>query len=129
MKRDMELIRTLLLRLEEMPIAAGHVIGIDWTDDFFDIAACDRDTAIQHFQLLMDAGFIAAPTSQGMTQFILTGLSWEGHEFIDSIRNPDVWSKTKAGMKVVGGFGLDLMLKLAKEEGKRLIAEKLGINL
>lgn len=110
MKRDMELVRTLLLKVEEMPIEAGHVVGIDWSDEFFEVAGYDRDTAIKHFELLMEAGFIAAPSSQGMTQFILTGLTWEGYEFIDLIRNPEVWSKTKAGMKAVGGFGLDLMI-------------------
>lgn len=129
MKRDMELVRTLLLKLEEMPIQAGHVIGIAWSDEFFDVKNVDRDTAIKHFDLLMEAGFIAAPRNQGMTQFFLTGLTWEGHEFIDSIRNPEVWTKTKAGMKVVGGFGLDLMVQLAKAEGKRLITEKLGLTL
>ena len=129
MKRDMDLIRTLLLKVEEMPIPAGEVWGIDWSDEFFDISGYDRDTAIKHFALLMEAGFIAAPSSQGMTQFILTGLSWQGHEFIDSIRSPEVWSKTKAGMKTIGGFGLDLMVQVAKAEGKRLIAEKLGIAL
>jgi hypothetical protein len=129
MKRDMELVRTLLLKVEELPIGAGHVVGIDWSDEFFNVPGYDRDTAIKHFDLLMDAGFIAAPSSQGMTQFILTGLSWQGHEFIDSIRNPEVWGKTKAGMKAVGGFGLDLMVQLAKAEGKRLITEKLGIPL
>jgi hypothetical protein len=125
----MELVRTLLLKVEEMPIEAGHVVGIDWSDAFFEVEGFDRDTAIKHFELLMKAGFIAAPSSQGMTQFVLTGLTWEGHEFIDAIRNPEVWKKTKAGMKAVGGFGLDLMVQIAKAEGKRLISEKLGITL
>lgn len=129
MKRDMELVRTLLLKVEGMSIPPGQVFGIDWSDEFFEIEDYDRDTAIKHFELLMQAGFIAAPSSQGMTQFYLTGLTWEGHEFIDSIRNPEVWTRTKAGMRAVGGFGLDLMVQLAKAEGKRLITEKLGIPL
>jgi uncharacterized protein DUF2513 len=129
MKRDMELVRTLLLKFEELYIPPGAVVGIDWTDEFFEIEGHDRDTAIKHFELLMQAGFIAAPSSQGSTQFFLTGLTWEGHEFLASIRNPEVWSRTKAGMRAVGGFGLDLMVQLAKAEGKRLIIEKLGIPL
>ena len=35
----------------------------------------------------------------------------------------------KAGMKAVGGFGLDLMVQVAKAEGKRLITEKLGLSI
>jgi Hypothetical protein (DUF2513) len=129
MKRDMELIRVLLLKVEELPIQAGAVVGIDWTDEFFDVPGYDRDTAIKHFELLMEAGFIAAPSSQGMTQFILTGLSWHGHEFIDSIRSPEVWSKTEGVMKAVGGFGLDILVQVAKAEAKRLITEKLGLPI
>jgi hypothetical protein len=113
MKRDMELVRTLLLKVEEMPIEAGNAVSIDWADEFFEIVGYDRDTAIKHFELLMEAGFIAAPSGQGMTQFVFTGLSWNGHELIDSIRNPEVGSKTKAGMKAGGGIGLDLMIQLA----------------
>jgi hypothetical protein len=48
---------------------------------------------------------------------------------MDSIRSPEIWNKTKAGMKAPGGFGLDLMIQLAKAEGKRLISERLGISL
>ncbi|MGH7075598.1 MAG: DUF2513 domain-containing protein [Stellaceae bacterium] len=129
MKRDMELIRLLLLKVEELPIQAGAVVGIDWGSEFFDIPGYDRDTAIKHFQLLLEAGFLSVPKSQGMTLFMIKGLSWEGHEFIDSIRSPEVWSKTKGVMKSVGGFGLDVMVQVAKAEGKRLITEKLGIPL
>jgi Hypothetical protein (DUF2513) len=129
MKRDMELIRALLLKFEAYPIPAGAVMGFDWSDEFFEIEGYDRDTVIKHFDLLMEAGFIAAPRSQGMTSFMVTGLTWEGHELADSIRNPEVWKKTKAGMKAVGGFGLDLMVQVAKAEGKRLITEKLGIQI
>jgi hypothetical protein len=129
MKRDMELVRTLLLRVEDMPFEAGEVVGIDWGNEFFNVEGYDRSTTIKHFELLMEERFIAGPSGQGMTQFYITGLTWKGHEFIDSIRNPEVWRRTKAGMKVVGGFGLDLAVQLAKAEAKRLVTEKLGIPL
>ena len=129
MKRDMELVRTLLLRVEELPMRAGDAVGLDWEDDFFEVPGYERDTAIRHFELLMEAGFIAAPNKQGMTQFLITGLTWHGHEFLDSVRNPEVWTRTKASMKKVGGVGFDLAIQLAKAEGKRLITEHLGILL
>ena len=129
MKRDMDLIRELLIRLEAMPMEPGSVYQIDWDDEFFDFTEFERNTSVQHFKLLLDAGFISGPARQGTKYFVVTGLSWNGHEFIDSIRNPEVWNKTKAGVKTVGGLGLDLVVELAKAEGKRLITEKLGIFL
>jgi hypothetical protein len=125
----MDLVRTLLLKVEEEPIDAGCGVGLEWHGPFFEIEGWDRDTAIKHFELLVDAGFIKAPDTQGMTEFVIRGLTWEGHEFIDTIRSPEVWKKTKAGMKAVGGIGLDLMVQLAKAEGKRLLAERFGISL
>ena len=106
----------------------GDVWGLDWIDPFFDIEGFDHDTAVRHFKLLMDAGFIDAPRTQGMTSFVFKGLTWQGHEFLDTIRNPEVWKRTKAGMHAVGGFGLDVLVQVAKAEGKRLITEKLGIS-
>jgi hypothetical protein len=125
----MDLVRTLLLKVEDMHIPAGSVFCFDWNDDFFHVPGYDRDTAVQHFDLLVTAGFIAAPQNQGATAFLFTGLTWEGHEFIDSIRSPEVWSKTTAALKGVGGVGLELMLQVAKAEGKRLLSEKLGLPL
>ena len=117
MKRDMELVRTLLLKVEEMPIEAGHVVGIDWSDEFFEVAGYDRDTAIKHFELLMEAGFIAAPSSQGMTQFILTGLTWEGYEFIDS--NPQSGSLEQDQGRYEGGRRLWLGFDDSASQGRR----------
>ena len=129
MKRDMDLVRTLLLKLESLPMAAGDAVGLDWTDEFFDLPGFTRDDAIRHFDLLMEAGFIANPGAQGMTQFVTTGMTWQGHELLDSIRSPEVWSRTKAAAKSAGGVGLDLLLAVAKAEGKRLLTEKLGLPL
>jgi len=56
-------------------------------------------------------------------------LTASGQDFIDTVQNPEVWSKTKSAAKMVGGVGLDLFLQIAKAEAKRFAIEKLGISL
>jgi hypothetical protein len=68
MKRDIDLVRALLLKVEEIPAEAGAVHGLEFDSSFFEIEGWDRDTAVSHFSLLMDAGFIKAPDRQGLTQ-------------------------------------------------------------
>ncbi len=115
--------------VEDMHLPVGSAMSFDWDDESFNIEGKSRDLVIYNFELLMQEGFINAPDSQGMTTFVIRGLTWRGHEFLDSVRNPEVWTRTKAGMNKVGGIGIDLALQLAKAEGKRLITERLGVFL
>ncbi|MDQ6867300.1 MAG: DUF2513 domain-containing protein [Pseudomonadota bacterium] len=48
----------------------------------------------------------------------VTDLSMK-HDFLDSIRDPDLWNKTKKGAKAAGGFTMDLLADLAKGLIKR----------
>ena len=56
-------------------------------------------------------------------------LSWQGHDFLDSIRDPEVWNKTKKGAAAAGGFTFDLLKDLAKGFIKTKIEEHTGIKI
>lgn len=53
----------------------------------------------------------------------------DGHDFLDSIRDPDVWNKTKKGALAAGGFTLNLLNDLAKGFIKKKIEDSTGIML
>jgi len=55
-------------------------------------------------------------------------LTWMGHEFLSSIRSPEIWKKTKSGVKKIGGASVDLMWEVAKAYAKHVAKEKLGID-
>jgi Hypothetical protein (DUF2513) len=94
-----------------------------------------------HMALLDDKGFIRQDDGDpgfGLTKSMDGFLSWSvlplrltasGHEFLDSVQNPEVWSKTKAAAKKVGGVGFDLFIQIAKAEAKRFAFEKLVLPL
>jgi hypothetical protein len=43
-----------------------------------------------------------------------SGLTWKGHEFLDTIRSPEIWRKTKDGLREIRGWSIDLARQIAK---------------
>jgi hypothetical protein len=87
MKRDMDLIRQILLDLEaDVETAPGRY---------------DLRTIFHHKALLVDAGLVTGTTyHEGSDYKALVGhLTWDGHEFLDAARDETGW---KAVMKKVG---------------------------
>ena len=47
------------------------------------------------------------------------------HDFLDSVRDPETWAKTKKAAAGAGGFTVELLRDLAKGFVKKQIEEKL----
>lgn len=91
MKRDFDLIRKILLAIEEQYVdVALYNIKID---DY------DKKVVAYHCDLLYDAGLISnykAQYANGTIHLFGVGsLTWEGHEFLDKIKSDTIWNKTK----------------------------------
>ena len=71
--------------------------------------------------LLIDAGLIdgqvANTLGPGVKDFFAQRLTWEGHEFLDSIRSDTVWNKTK---KLFADEGLSMTVDLVKGAAKKI---------
>jgi hypothetical protein len=80
MKRDWNLIRVLLLDIESTKPTEGRQ-HIALPEGF------DGDDVMGHLKLLFDAGFIDGEfNSVEPPMFYIAGLTWSGHDFLDSIR-------------------------------------------
>lgn len=107
MKRNMDLVRQLLLKVEELPFGGG----------FHDVTVEGRteDEISYHIMLLHEAGFVEAIdlTTLGGISWKPKRLTYSGHEFIDAARSDTVWQKAKAwSMKATGTLTLE-SLKMA----------------
>ena len=93
MKRDMDMVRNLLLKIKTAPPRASWK-QIITTDDNDEAAS-----ALWHLQLVEESGLIkSTPVHlQGYRLPENIELTWEGHDFLDSIRDPKIWEKTKNG--------------------------------
>jgi len=121
MKRDLELIRRLLLYIEEHEaLPSPEEMQVDQrTRDF-------------HLLLLYEAkltfGLPAAQCDDGSIQVFTTTtprLTWEGCEFLDAARDQSVWEDALERTKKVGGaVGIGVMVELLKDATLR----KLGLR-
>jgi hypothetical protein len=120
MKRDMDLVRSILLKLEESQSSVGpQEIVID---------DASPEQIWYHVRLLDEARLIEGTSFGGQGQrvpeWLATRLTWEGHDFLDAARNEAFWAKAKTKLAAAGG-GLSLgVLKLYLES---LAKEWLGI--
>jgi len=98
MKRDMELIRKIMINIQDGDLSGG-VLGYD------------DDTVNYHKALLEDKGLIEADvhySSRGdkppdiPDMVMINRMTWEGHDFIDAIKNEDKWNKIKGFLKQAG---------------------------
>ena len=91
MKRDMDLAREILLKIEESPEATG-VGGID-----LKIEGRSHEEVAYHVMLLHQAGLIEAldlSDGEGI-DWTPSCLTWDGHEFLDAYRQDTFWNKAK----------------------------------
>jgi len=111
MKRDMDLIRKIMLAAESATpgqpdlsplLAEGHT----------------QSQLSYHASLIHKAGLAEGicddrALADDDVFCVLTGLTWAGHDFIEAARNPTIWQKAKAkAIETVGGLVTD-SLKLA----------------
>lgn len=93
MQRDMELLRKVLFKVEELPFDGGaRQIQVEGYDD---------QNTTYHVKLALDAGFINAQdvSHLGGKAYLVSGLTYSGHEFLDSIKSETIWERSKAFVK------------------------------
>lgn len=129
MKRDMDLIRELLLKLEALPMRRGGIVTIGPDDEEIAVPGYDPDQIDYHLSQIRKAGFIDEGGAHPMVGIGFRSLTWAGHDFIDSVRDPDIWAKTKKGAEEAKGFTFDLLRDLAKGLIKKQIEEYTGVKL
>jgi Hypothetical protein (DUF2513) len=123
MLRDMELIRELLLHIEADDEYDGSGISVFSAD-------LGRPPNLVRYQmkLLGDAKLVDVADWMASGEPLIRGLTWEGHEFLDSIRDPKIWHKTKDAIGKVGGFSLKLLKDIATAYLKEEIKRRTGLD-
>jgi hypothetical protein len=115
MKRDMNLIRLLLLETE------GE-------DPKPDLSPFTEDQRVYHSALLIEAGLVDGQIIQDSNghpaDTVTLRLTWSGHEFLDAARNDTIWHK--AGERIKKS-GVDVTVSLMKEILNQLLKQSLGL--
>ncbi|MFI8383347.1 DUF2513 domain-containing protein [Pseudomonas sp. NPDC079086] len=116
MRRDWELVRTILFGVEELNDISSVYVPDDLPAGIQRATSKEDESRFfkhyEHVALLVEAGLIEG--TNGGT-YILDGsrkrfdvirptrLTWRGHEFLDSIRSEQVWNQIQAKTVDKGG--------------------------
>lgn len=112
MKRDLDLIRDMLLKIEE----SGSEISPLSIEDFLKFNA-DPEVISYHLYLLFDASFINVAYDEpfyNTTNYFVTTLTMHGCDYLDAVRDVGIWHNVKEKLKAVGGpVTLDIVKAVA----------------
>lgn len=116
MKRDLDLIRSILLSIE----ANAHGFAADRPV----IDGYTEEQIGYHVYLMGQAGLItvvdATTLSDQSPSAIPLSITWAGHEFLDSVKDEALWKKAKSMvLKPAAGVAFDVLVEWVKAEAKQ----------
>ena len=114
MRRDMNLIRALLLQME----------GEEPKPEF---SQYSEEQQVYHSALLIEAGLVDGaiiPNSEGYPAGTsMIRLTWAGHEFLDAARDEESWQRATSSVAKAGGaFTISILSEILTQ----YIKQKLG---
>jgi hypothetical protein len=118
MQRNMDLVRTILMRIEGSPSgSAVHPFGI---------AGFSPEQVGYHAHIMMEDGLIEGVDVTTMAsknpEAMPRALTWKGHEFLDLARDQKRWNQAKAIIGKVGSAPLAVWMKVLND----LLLKELG---
>jgi Hypothetical protein (DUF2513) len=106
LKRDMDLIRYILLEIEEKESTTS------WTT--LSLEGYSDEQVNYHLDLLDQVGFLEVKKLIN-ERHMVRNLTMRGHDFLDNAKNESVWNKTKAVIKDHGGSAsMQVILEVLK---------------
>ena len=130
MKRDLELIRAILLKLEQTDYAGGQTSGLKNFEDEPYVKGWSASEIAYNYQLMVEGGLVLSRVPQiSSSQLFFNSITWSGHDFLDSVRDPEIWRKTKAVTEKAGSTSFGIVKEVAVELAKELVKGAIGTVL
>jgi hypothetical protein len=113
MIRNFDLIRKIMLEVQAKPAGIG-AISIAYEGEY------PQSVVNEHAELLIEAGLLKGKAIRGVAGIAavaIDGLSWNGHDFIDSAKNETIWNKAKLTiLKPATAITFDALLQWLKQQ-------------
>jgi len=107
MKRDFDLVRKIMLDVQALP-ADSPLICLEYPNEY------EQAEVNEHVALLIEAGLLKGKPLRAMSSLLqvpVQGLTWEGHNFIDSAKNDAIWRKA---FEILKDKGIDATFDVLK---------------
>ncbi|WP_432291273.1 DUF2513 domain-containing protein [Olsenella uli] len=125
MKRDLDLVRSILIYVEkaEDEVDAEDLVTDDWP---FEIVAYHVRLMAHHG--LVDLSDDVRDMNSETLSLAVSGLTWDGQDYLDAIRDPKVWSKVKKTVKeAVGSTTLEVVKQTGALVAMSMVKASLGM--
>ncbi|KZS45719.1 hypothetical protein AWU65_07230 [Paenibacillus glucanolyticus] len=137
MKRNMDIVRDLLLLTESLGPEGEHPQKVPYKSSWID--GVDDIEFYYHVRILEEAGFISTyhlnrefdfdTNTAGPEKYYPVTLTWQGHEFLDSIRDNNSWEKVKNSLgKNLSTVPVAVLATVTTEMAKEWALKKLGLK-
>jgi hypothetical protein len=115
-KRDMDLVRDILLLIE-----SNDRFWTDWRESEFESLDRDYTTVYYHIKIMVDGGLLECEKARYADKHDTLYITAKGHEFLDCIRNDDIWNTVKERIAIVGGAPSDVIMLLANKLIRKVV--------
>ena len=119
MKRDLDLVRQLMLQIEALPAAPPVQYRMSEIED---------PVLLAHLEMLIEAGLVSGriSRSQGARGDVISvsGLTWQGHEWVEMVRSQSLWNEVKSAVLDGGGV---LTFELTRAMAAKLLRARLAL--
>ncbi len=122
MKLDYDCIRYILISIENSD--NPRLLASSLSNETYSV-----NTILYHIGCLLDVHYldVGKPLNTLGSQYndyFIFRITMQGHQFLDSIRNTDIWNKTKSTAKEIGATTLNSILKISESIIASLISSK-----
>ena len=117
MKRDLELVKKILLEAEKSEHGGMRKITLE---GYFD------ETVRYHIFLMMEANLVHGVETNLMQESpgaVMDRITWDGYEFLDNARNDTIWKKARTACK---GLGFEALKTVLQELAKTLVLSQVS---
>ena len=125
MKRDMDLVRHILIATEKAgePVDLSDLVKAPW----------DENAVAYHLELMEHHGLLDCNVRRDfggdVVDATVCGLTWDGCDYLEAIRDRDVWAKTKKVLReTVGSTTMEVIKQTAVMVATSVIKAHLGIT-
>ncbi len=118
MKRDMDLVREILLALEGIPAATSPSTP--------EIDGFSNEQVGSHVHLMIEGGLLdgseVTSLQSKFPEYISLSITWDGYDFLELSKNSSVWKDVKDQIRERGvSVSFDLLRKLLTTASARLM--------
>lgn len=119
MKRDLDLVRQLMLQIEALPASPPVQYRAGEVED---------PVLLKHLEMLIAAGLVSGKISQSHGArgdvISISGLTWDGHEWVEMVRSQAVWNEIKTTLMERAGA---VTFELTRAVARRILLARVGL--